>query len=144
MNNELLRHTISTILYRFEKSIKGSPSGFGDFSLGKGSRSPKEIISHMCDVIHSTRVFMEREILPQEQIEQLSFEKETERFRSELSMVDKLLASKALSINYAKRLLQGPFSDVLTHIGQLAMLQRIVGNPLDWEDFSSSDIRTEN
>ena len=98
----------------------------------------------MCDVIHSTRVFMEREILPQEQIEQLSFEKETERFRSELSMVDKLLASKALSINYAKRLLQGPFSDVLTHIGQLAMLQRIVGNPLDWEDFSSSDIRTEN
>jgi hypothetical protein len=142
MNNELARHIISTIKYRFEKSINGSHQAFSDFSLGKGSRSPKEIIHHMNDVIYSTRVFIENEYFPQKEIEKLSFEKEIERFNIELSRVDQLLDNKSLDINYSKRLFQGPFSDILTHIGQITMLQRLVENPIDWEDFSRSDIKT--
>ena len=142
MKNELLRHIISTIKYRFEKSVKGSHQTFGDFSLGKDSRSPKEIIHHMNDVIYSTRVYIEQESMPQEEIEKLSFENEIERFKAELSKVDQLLDNKSLDVNYSKRLVQGPFSDVLTHIGQIAMLQRLVENPIDWEDFSRSNIKT--
>lgn len=142
MKNELLRHIISTIKYRFEKSIKGSQQAFGDFSLGKDSRSPKEIINHMHHVIYMTRVFMEQKSLPQEKTEKLSFEIEIERFNAELSKVDQLLKNESLDINYSKKLLQGPFSDVLTHIGQISMLQRLVENPIDWEDFSRSDIKT--
>ena len=142
MNNELLRHIISTIKYRFEKSVKGSNQTFGDFSLGKGSRSPNEIIKHMYDVIHSTRYFIEQGALPSKKAEQLSFESETKRFISELIKIDALLDHKALDINYSKRLIQGPFSDVLTHIGQIAMLQRLLDNPIIGEDFSRSDIRT--
>jgi hypothetical protein len=142
MNNELLRHIISTIKYRFEKSIKGSHQTFGDFSLGKESRNPREIVHHMYDVIYSTRVFIEQESLPQEKIEKLSFENEIERFNAGLSKVDQLLDEKNLDINYSKRLVQGPFSDILTHIGQIAMLQRLVDKPIDREDFSRSEIRT--
>ncbi|MFI0430687.1 hypothetical protein [Mariniflexile sp. HMF6888] len=142
MKNELLRHIISTIKYRFEKSINDSHQAFSDFSLGKGSRSPKEIIHHMNVVIYSTRVFIEHESIPQEEMEKLSFESEIERFDAELSKIDQLLDNKSLDINYSKRLVQGPFSDILTHIGQIAMLQRLVDNPIDGEDFSKSAIKT--
>ncbi|MGP1311157.1 MAG: hypothetical protein ACTS27_13255, partial [Phycisphaerales bacterium] len=53
-----------------------------------------------------------------------------------------ILNKNELDINYAKRLVQGPFSDILTHIGQLAMLQRLLDNPIPWEDFSNSKIQT--
>lgn len=142
MKNELLRHILSTIKYRFEKSVNGSRQTFSDFTLGKGSRSPREILHHMCDVIYSTRVFIEKESLPKQEIEKQSFEKEIERFNAELSKVDQLLDNKNLDINYSKRLVQGPFSDILTHIGQIAMLQRFVDNPIDGEDFSRSEIKT--
>jgi hypothetical protein len=142
MKNELLRHIISTVKYRFEKSINGGHKAFSEFSLGKGSRSPKEIIHHMNDVVYSSRVFIDQESFPQKEIEQLSFEREIERFQTELSKIDQLLQKKDLDINYSKRLLQGPFSDILTHIGQIAMLQRLVDNPIEGEDFSRIEIRT--
>ena len=141
MKNELLRHIISTIKYRFEKSINGSQQAFSDFNLGKGSRSPKEIVHHMNDVIYYARVLIEQKSLPQKN-EKLSFENEIERFNIELSTVDQLLDNQDLDINLSKRLFQGPFSDILTHIGQLAMLQRLVDNPIEGEDFSKSKIKT--
>jgi len=142
MKNELLRHIISTIKYRFEKSINSYDNTFSEFSLGNDSRSPKEIIHHMNDVIYSTRVFIEQEFLPKEQIEKLCFEDEIERFNVELGRVDQLLDNRNLNINYSKKLVQGPFSDILTHIGQIAMLQRIVDNPINGEDFSKRKIKT--
>ena len=42
-----------------------------------------------------------------------------------------------------ERLLQGPFSDAMTHAGQLAMLRRLAGAPVAPEDFSVADIRSE-
>src|SRR6185503_14650582 len=43
----------------------------------------------------------------------------------------------------AERLLQGPFSDAMTHAGQLAMLRRLAGSPVAPEDFSRAEIRSE-
>jgi hypothetical protein len=34
-----------------------------------------------------------------------------------------------------ERLLQGPFSDAMTHAGQLAMLRRLAGDPIRPENF---------
>lgn len=142
MKNEFLRHTLSTIKYRFDRSVTGSFENFGNFNLGKGSRSPREIISHMYDVIHSTRVFIEDETRPEKEERELNFDEEVERFNSELINIDRILSAKELDINYSKRILQGPFADVLTHIGQIAFLQRLNGNPIEREDFSRSNINT--
>jgi hypothetical protein len=38
------------------------------------------------------------------------------------------------------QLLQGPFSDVMTHIGQLSMLRRLYGSPVPPENFIYADI----
>ncbi|MGK0364764.1 MAG: hypothetical protein ACI85O_001822 [Saprospiraceae bacterium] len=58
MKNELLRHTIATIKYRFDKSFIDSKENFGEFNLGKGSRNPTEIVNHMYHVLNSTRTIV--------------------------------------------------------------------------------------
>jgi len=143
VKNEYLRHTLSTINYRFQKSVKYRNADFGDFSLGKGSRSPKEIINHMYFVLRSTTLYIEEEKIQTVEPDKLNLELEIDRFSLEIQNLDKVLTENELDINYSKRLLQGPLSDVLTHIGQMSMLSRINNNPIEWEDFSSSKIQTK-
>lgn len=142
MKNELLRHTISTIKYRFEKSVADRNENFGEFNLGKGSRNPIELINHMYHVLYSTRIFLEEEKYNAEQPETLKLQQEIERFNGELINIDIALDVNELPVNYSKRLLQGPFSDILTHIGQVSMMQRLNGKPIDGEDFSAASIKT--
>lgn len=142
MKNELLRHTISTIKYRFEKSVDESKEDFGEFRLGKGSRTSKEIINHMYHVLNSTRIYLKEERINFEQPVKLTLSQEIERFNYELINTDKALDITELPINYSKRLLQGPLSDILTHIGQISMMQRLNGKPINAEDFSAATIKT--
>jgi hypothetical protein len=39
--------------------------------------------------------------------------------------------------------LQGPLADVLTHVGQLAMLRRMSGNPVAPENFIYAEVRSD-
>jgi len=142
MNNEFLRHTLATIKYRFEKAVIDSSENFGTFSLGKGSRSPEEIVRHMYQVLRATRFMIEEGKLNSDPVDENEFNSEIERFNNELILVDKALDQKEQPINYTKKLLQGPLSDVLTHIGQIAMLQRLNDHPVKGENFSSADIIT--
>jgi len=140
MKNEYLRHTLATIDYRFQKSVKYRNAEFGDFVLGKESRSPKEIINHMYFVLSSTTIYIQKESIQKETPEKLNLELEIERFISEIKNLDKVLSNNELDMNYSKRLLQGPLSDVLTHIGQISMLSRLNNHPIEREDFSTSTI----
>lgn len=143
MKNEYLRHTLATIKYRFQKSIKYRNPEFGDFTLGKGSRTTKEIVHHMFAVMNATTTFILEERMSKELPEKLDLEAEIDRFNLGIQDLDAALAKNELSINYAKRLLQGPLSDILTHIGQISMLSRLNNHPIEGEDFSSASIRIE-
>ncbi|MEB2778643.1 hypothetical protein SYJ56_25260 [Algoriphagus sp. D3-2-R+10] len=142
MTNEFLRHTLATIGYRFQKAVSNSNEDFSDFKIGNNTRTPNEIICHMYEVLSATRIFILEEKRNKEQSEKLELGLEIDRFNSELKSLDNVLAIKELEINYSKRLLQGPFSDVLTHIGQISMLSGLNGNPIKGEDFSSASIIT--
>ena len=143
MKNEYLRHTLATIDYRFQKSVKYRNTDFGDYALGKESRSPKEIINHMYFVLSSTTTYIQEERIQKEEPDKLDLELEIDRFNLEIKNLDKVLAQNELDMNYSKKLLQGPLSDILTHIGQISMLSRLNNNPIEWEDFSSSQIRSK-
>lgn len=142
MKNEFLRHTLSTIDYRFQKSVKNAAKDFGDFTIGNGSRTPNEIINHMFQVLNGTRIYMLEERRQKETPEKLSLQIEIDRFNLELKKLDEVLSEKELEMNYSKRLLQGPLSDILTHIGQISMLSRLNNSPIEGEDFSAAQIQT--
>jgi hypothetical protein len=44
----------------------------------------------------------------------------------------------------AEILLQGPFSDAMTHAGQLALLRRLAGSPVPPENFIFAEIDSAN
>jgi hypothetical protein len=142
INNEYLRHTLSTIAYRFQKSVNKSNADFGDLSLGHGTRTPNEIINHMYQVLNATKAFIRKEDYINTNPEVLSLDQEIDRFNSGLLILDKVFSNKEIGVDISKRLLQGPLSDILTHIGQLSMMRRLNGSPIEKEDFSAAPIRT--
>lgn len=74
----------------------------------------------MYDVMYFTRMFFETETLPQNAAEGMSFNNIIERYRTEMCKLDKFLDKEGLEMAYSKRLIHGPFSDALTHIGQIS------------------------
>jgi len=56
-----------------------------------------------------------------------------------LSEIARVLASVDVTRETALRVMQGPLSDVLAHVGQLAMLRR-VGAPLPGQNFFSANL----
>ncbi len=74
-----------------------------------------------------------------------SFDAEIVRFHETLGALSNDLADSALNAAITdEQLLQGPLSDAMTHAGQLAMLRRVAGVPVQSENFIFADIDAAN
>jgi len=58
-----------------------------------------------------------------------------------IESVGDLLTTGAKCSISTEQLLQGPFADTMTHVGQLAMLRRLADSPVAPENFIYADIR---
>jgi len=136
----MLRHFLAALAYRTQKALRGAPSDFGSFVPRDGVRSPKEQIRHMTSVLGYARtLFAGGQYMP-EPLD--SLQAEVRRFHEMLEDLARHIDSDApLQGGFSpERLLQGPFSDAMTHAGQLALLRRLAGSPIPPEDFSLADI----
>ena len=70
----------------------------------------------------------------------MEWNNEAKRFLETLQETDYMLEQSNLLLEDYKILLQGPLADVMTHIGQLALLRRAAGSPLFGEDFMKAEI----
>lgn len=140
----LLRHLLATLAYRTQKAVRGSPEAFGDFTAGAGSRTPKQIVHHMTGLLVFSRRLVEDHARLHEPRPLEALDGEVRRFHRELERLEDALASRpSLDPTTANRVLQGPLSDALTHVGQLAFLRRLAGSPLPGEDFSRAEIHAD-
>lgn len=140
---ELLRHFLAALAYRTQKALRNAPVDFGDFDPGEGVRTPSALLRHMTSVLGYARTYFiggsyRPEPLP-------SLQEEIARFHEMLEDLSKHLAADTplLQDVTEERLLQGPFSDAMTHAGQLAMLRRLYGEPVAPENFIVADIDKE-
>ncbi len=138
--NHYLRHTLATIAYRFQSSVHEAGDDFGNFDPGHGARTPCEIITHMTHLLRGSASIIKEKIFSSDTLEPLDFEGEIERFNKQLHELDNLFIDTDLTEKTANRLLQGPIADILTHIGQLALMRRLNGNPTGISGFSSAPI----
>ena len=139
---ELLRHLVATIAYRFQRVVNQCDPEFGDFSVGEGVRTPREITHHMRDVIAATYEKLVDQ--PRVKLVEESWQGEIATFHQALEALDQALISSSASELLFKKLLQGPLSDVLTHIGQVAMLRRMYGSPVPGVNYFRGQVRTGN
>ena len=132
MNNELIQ-LIHIILYRLERSTQNASENYFDFKVGNDSRTPSEILSHLVDVSNYGLSILNgsKPIDSDNSV----FEKINENF---MAMKSYLSNNKA-DEETGKKLINGPLSDTLTHIGQLAFLRRLEGNPITWENYTNTN-----
>jgi hypothetical protein len=140
---KLLRHFLAALAYRTQKALRGAPEEFGNFLVAEGVRTPSELVRHMTSVLgYCCTLFMGGHYRP----ESLPcLKEEIERFHEMLEDLSRHIAEGTplegpISL---ERLLQGPFSDAMTHAGQLAMLRRLAGIPVAPENFVFADINPE-
>ncbi len=144
MNNQdhkrdLLRHTVATLAYRGGKAVRGASDSFASFKASETTRTPAQILAHVGDLFDwAWSIAKGNETWKNS--EPLEWSKEIERFHAALKSFDDYLASDSELSASCERLFQGPIADALTHVGQIAMLRRIAGEPMKGENYSRAKI----
>src|SRR4030095_7064834 len=71
-----------------------------------------------------------------------SLHEEVTRFHEIIQNLAQIIEDDNAALNgiTEEQLLQGPFSDAMTHAGQLAMLRRLSGSPIPPENFIVANI----
>jgi len=137
----LLHHFLAALAYRTQKALRDAPADFGSFQAGEGVRTPAGMVCHMTSVLGYAHTFFVGgkywpDPLP-------SLHEEIVRFHEMVHDLARHIETGAplLEGMSPERLLQGPFSDAMTHAGQLAMLRRLAGAPVAPENFVFADIQ---
>ena len=138
-DRELARHFLAAIAYRAQKALRDAPEHYPEFAAGNRVRTPAELVRHITSLMGYVRTLFlggayRPDPLP-------TFAEEVERFHAMVREVGDLLESGAPMSISIEQLLQGPFADAMTHVGQLALLRRLAGAPVAPENFIYADIR---
>jgi len=136
---ELLRHALATLAYRGGKAVRNAPEGFAVFHLDEGVRAPGQILAHIGDLMDwALSIAAGKQAWSNSR--PLAWEKEVERFFAALKKFDDFLASSEPVQVPPEKLFQGPIADALTHVGQIAILRRLAGEPVKGENYFVAEI----
>src|SRR5437879_6545995 len=135
----MLRHTVTTLAYRGAKAVRGAPGSFATFKASETTRTPAQILAHVGDLLEwALSIAKGKETWHNSKPR--PWNREIARFHAALNAFDKYLASNRKLTASCERLFQGPIADALTHVGQIAMLRRIAGEPIKGENYSRAKI----
>ena len=140
---KLLNHFLAALAYRTQKALRDAPEDFGSFRVMEGVRTPAELVRHMTSVLGYSRTFFIGGHYRPEPLD--SLDEEVERFHEMLGLLAQHLRNgdPLLEGVTEERMLQGPFSDAMTHAGQLALLRRLAGAPIAPENFIVAEIKAD-
>jgi hypothetical protein len=139
----LLIHFLAALAYRTQKALRFASPEFAMFRAGPAVRTPLELVRHMDSVLgYSRTFFIGGSYRPPQSTD---FGVTIAHFHEILEDVARHLETgtemRGITVG---GLLQGPFSDAMTHAGQLAMLRRLAGDPVPPENFIYAQVSVEN
>lgn len=139
-NLDMTRHLIASIAYRFNVAVNEAPEGFGEYDVGNGGWTPSEIVRHMTQVVRYAQFALDSEPYSKA-LNPMDFEEECDRFIQHLRTLDRTYySSESISLDSLKKIIQGPLADITTHIGQIAMVRRRAGAPVEGENYMKANI----
>ena len=139
----LVRHIIATLAYRAAKIFQNVPEEFAKFEAGHKVRTPLAIMAHLNLLIDLANRQFDFAATRLESNRTRTWKREIALFYSLLETLDKTIAEGIgpgadLSI---EQIIQGPIADAMTHLGQLATLRRLAGDPVQGESYWKANIR---
>lgn len=139
LKRELLRHLIATLVYRTTVAVSDAPESFAAFKIGEGVRAPGEILAHIGDLLEGSLYLMKGEFVLLNSAP-LPWNEEKARFFAAAKEFDSYLASDAPLYQPIEKIMQGPISDALSHVGQIIMLRRAAGTPVRAKGYFDAEI----
>lgn len=137
---EMLRHTVATLAYRGAKALRGASPSFASFKASETTRTPVQILAHIGDLLDWAVTIAEGN-----ETWHVSnpkpWKQEVKRFHTALARLDRCLSKPGELDASCERIFQGPVADALTHVGQIAMLRRLAGEPIKGENYSRAQIK---
>ena len=100
---------------------------------------PGEVLAHMGDLLQGSLFLLKGELVYLNSAP-LAWEDEVKRFFAAVREFDAYLASNEPLIQPLEKIMQGPISDALTHVGQIVMLRRAFGVPVQAESYFEAEI----
>lgn len=142
-SRRMLQHLLAALAYRTQKALRDASDDFGTFRAGTNVRTPHELLWHMTGLIGYARTMLRGgDFAPPPTA---TWREELERFHAELSLLRDDLANANLMATISdEQFLHGPLADCMTHVGQLAMLRRLHGQPVPSENFIFANISADN
>ena len=134
-----LRHMVATVAYRAAVAIADAPRDFADFRVHEETRTPSELLAHIGDLLQGSLYLAKGELVYLTS-SPLAWNEEVARFSLALKQFDGYLASESEIACPIEKLIQGPIGDALTHIGQIVMLRRIAGSPVQSGAYFEAEI----
>lgn len=139
----ILRHFLAAIAYRTQKALRDAPADFGAFLAAPTVRTPHQLLWHMTGLMGYARTFFHGGDFAPPAVP--TFAEEIVRFHEQLELLAADLGDPSLRCTLSdEQLLQGPLADTMTHVGQLALLRRLAGEPVPSENFIHATIRAEH
>jgi hypothetical protein len=135
----VLRHLAATLAYRAAKVLRDVPPEFGATTFGATTRRPVLIVAHMADLM-AWGVGLARGEHVWKADGGDDWNVEVQRFFDNLAALDAVLAAEGPFLGSIEKLIQGPFADAFTHVGQLAMLRGMAGVPVRPESYARAEI----
>ena len=144
--NELVRHLLATLVYRTTKILHDAPTNFTKTSIGNGVRTPEKVLGHINSLIQLSNRFWSRDkpismANLRKQSNKQGWDREVELFYQLVAKFDETLSSHTSPRKHTpEKILQGPFMDAFTHVGQLALLRRMAGSPIKGESYWMANV----
>jgi hypothetical protein len=139
LKREMLRHLVATLAYRGRVAVLNAPEDFADFRLSETTRTPAELLAHIGDNLQGSLYLMQGEMVYLNSLP-LSWEEEIARFFINIKEFDAYLASDAPLAQPVEKIMQGPIADALTHVGQIVMMRRLAGAPVQADSYFNAQI----
>ncbi|MDQ3798059.1 MAG: hypothetical protein M3384_01290 [Acidobacteriota bacterium] len=139
LKRELLRHLVAALTFRARIAISGAPESFAAFRIEETVRTPAEILAHIGDLLEGSLYLMKGELVYLNSAP-LVWKEEVRRFFAAAKNFDAFLASDAQMNQPVEKIVQGPIADALTHVGQIVMLRRVAGAPVQEESYFTAEI----
>ena len=136
---EALRHLVATVAYRGAVAIADAPENFAEFRVHNETRTPGELLAHIGDLLEGS-LYLSKGELVYLTSSPLPWIEEVARFSSTIKQLDAYFASESEIACPVEKLIQGPIGDALTHVGQIVMLRRMAGRPVQSASYFEADI----
>jgi hypothetical protein len=134
-------------MYRTTKIIHDAPEKYPKTSICNSVRTPEKILGHITSLIQfSNRLWSpDRPVsmaTRRKQSSKKGWELEVELFYKMAAEFDATLTKHPVPRKHStEKILQGPFMDAFTHVGQLALLRRMADSPIKGENYWMADIK---